>query len=106
MTPTIHTETLVWEGVTLEVRYEPDWSGLSELGTGRQLAHIQLEVVAPVRAPLPVTETGYRSEFLSVEAVEQAGGPAEYVRRWLDEEARKPVWRRDEAGRRQLDLFR
>ncbi len=56
-------------------------------------------------APLPVTETGYRSHFIQVGLVEATGGPAAYVRRWLDEEARRPVWRRVEAAWRLLDLF-
>lgn len=69
-------ETLVWDGRTLEVRYEPDWCSLSELGPDRQLAHLELQVLDPPSAPLPVTETGYLSHFVRVGVVEAAGGPA------------------------------
>lgn len=98
-------ETLVWNGRTIEVRYEPDWCGLSELGPGRQLTHLEIQTVEPAMAPLPVTETGYRSHFVPLGDVEEVGGPAAYVRRWLDREAQRPVWRRIEAAWRQLDLF-
>ena len=102
---TLITETLVWNGRTVEVRFDPDWSSLSELGPDRQVAHLELEVTEPPRAPLPVTETGYRSHFVTAGVVENAGGPGVFVRAWLDEEARKPAWRRVEVAWRQLDLF-
>jgi hypothetical protein len=92
-------ETLVWNGRTVEVRYDPD------LGPGRQLAHLELQTIEPAMAPLPVTDTGYRSHFISVGVVEATGGPAAYVQRWLNDEARRPAWRRVEAAWRQLDLF-
>lgn len=108
MTPDTSTqmiESLVWNGRTVEVRYDPDWCSMSELGPGRQLAHLELQVVDPPMAPLPVTETGYRSHFVPSGVVEEAGGPAVYVSRWLEEEAQRPTWRRVEAAWRQLDLF-
>jgi hypothetical protein len=98
-------ETLVWDGVTIEVRYEPDWWGHSKFGPDRQISHLEIEATAPKRAPLPVTETGYRSHFLAPGEVEEAGGPASFLRAWLDQEARTPTWRRADAARRQLDLF-
>ncbi len=98
-------EVLVWNGRTVEVRYDPDWCSMSELGPGRQLAHLELQTTTPLMAPLPVTDTGYRSHFIPVGIVEDAGGPAAFVHAWLNEEAHKPVWRRIEAAWRQLDLF-
>ena len=108
MTPTPspqQTEQLTWNGRTVEVRYEPDWCGLSELGPGRQLAHLEIQTMNPPSAPLPVTETGYLSHFIPLGLVEEAGGPAAYVNRWPNQEAKKPVWRRLETAWRQLDLF-
>ncbi len=99
------TETLVWEGVTIQVRYDPDWSSLSELGSDRQVAHLAIQAVDPKDAPLPITEGGYRSHFLDPGVVERAGGPVAFVDDWLDQGAGKPAWRRAEAARRQLDLF-
>lgn len=61
----ISVSRLLWDSVAIEISYEPDWSGLSELGWDRQVAHLSLTSIDPERAPLPVTETGYRSHFLS-----------------------------------------
>ena len=108
MSPEPSTQTverLVWQGRTIEVRYEPDWCSLPELGPGRQLAHLEVQVMNPPMAPLPITETGYRSHFILIGSVEQSGGRAACVRAWLEAEARSPVWFRIEAKWRQLDLF-
>jgi uncharacterized membrane-anchored protein len=53
---------------------------------------LEVRVIEPERAPLPITDTGYRSHFLLAGIVEEAGGPAAYVRCWLDEAARHPRW--------------
>ncbi len=98
-------ERLVWDGVTIELRYETDWGGLSEMGPAHQIAHVIVRVLEPVGAPLPITETGYRSQFLRPWEVEEAGGLAPFVRGWLNEAACQPVWRRVQTAWRQLDLF-
>lgn len=77
----------------------------SECIGGMRVAHLQIRVLAPVRAPLPVTDTGYRSHFVDRDAVESEGGPVEFVRRWLDAEADTKDWRAKEAAARQLSLF-
>ena len=99
----IVTETLVWGGVTIEVAYEADWLNSSE--GPLPVSHLAISSTAPAKAPLPFTETGYRSHFLEPGTVEAAGGPAAYVMAWLDDAARDPKWRRGEQARRQLDLF-
>jgi|GEM_PF-550183 len=90
--------TLVWEGITLLVSYEPHW-------LRSMTARLEINVIQPEGAPLPVTDTGYRSHFLKSGLVEEAGGPTAYVRAWLDREARNPVWIRARDRWRQLDLF-
>jgi hypothetical protein len=50
---------------------------------------------------LPFTETGYRSHFLGPGIVEEAGGPAAYVRAWLDHAAQSPKWRKQQTAARQ-----
>lgn len=56
-------------------------------------------------APLPMTETGYRSHFLPAAAVVEASAPVAYVRAWLDHEARSPAWRQRADAARQMTLF-
>ncbi|HEV2818246.1 MAG TPA: hypothetical protein VGW40_13620 [Allosphingosinicella sp.] len=98
VTRDIVTEILEWRGVTIHIGYEAAWHGDS-------WAHLELHVRHPEDAPLPVTDTGYRSHFLPRESVEDAGGPAAYVMAWLDEAAECKAWRAGELARRQLSLF-
>jgi len=98
----IIVETIDWQGIALSVSYEPKW-----LSTERAhpVAHLQVSVVGPECVPLPITETGYRSHFLSPEEIAEAGGAVEYVRAWLDYAAQSPEWRRRKEAARQLSLF-
>ncbi len=41
---------------------------------GEDIAHIQVRSIYPTDVPLPITETGYRSQFIAASAV-AAGGP-------------------------------
>ncbi len=94
-----------WQGITVAVSYEPDWLGMSAEFPDMAHAHLEIEAVAPERAPLPVTDTGYRSHFLPHSTVEQAGGPVAYARAWLDHAAKAPAWRKRQEESRQLCLF-
>lgn len=65
---------------------------------------IEITVRTPEGAPLPVTETGYRAEFLAHRLIDEAGGVAAYVTAWLDREAASKAWERLEFRWRQLEL--
>ena len=69
------------------------------------MAHLEVESVKPKHAPLPITETGYRSHFIHRTNVDHMGGPEAYVEAWIAEVANTPVWRNAEAASRQLALF-
>jgi hypothetical protein len=92
-------ETLDWRGMLVQVSYNPNWSGMS------LIAHLEIETQEPVRAPLPMTETGYRSHFIGQGIVEEAGGPAAYVWAWLEDAAKHKGWAIIDAEARQLALF-
>lgn len=92
------TEVFTWRGIRIEVCYVPDW-------LNDYLSHLSITAVAPARAELPITETGYRSHFLEPGLVEARGGPAAYVLVWLDEAAKDPLWKEREAAARQFSLF-
>lgn len=94
-----------WNGIRIEVRWCPNWLDFYERLYGHALAHLEIESVDPAKAPLPVTETGYRSHFTRPDVIDAAGGPAEFVRAWLDEAAKDPEWLAAEAARKQLSLF-
>lgn len=94
----ITKQKLQWRDVMLEVSYERE-------AIGDLVAHLQIHVLSPEGAAIPVTETGYRSHFISSVYVEGAGGPVAYVREWLDAEANTSAWKKKEEAARQLSLF-
>jgi hypothetical protein len=103
MTRLIEIFRTTWGGITLEIRWEPNWLNLTSYG--HDTAHLEIESVAPERAPLPITATGYRSHFTCTDAVAAYGGPVAFVEAWLETESLAPDWRAEEHARRQLSLF-
>jgi hypothetical protein len=67
--------------------------------------HIEVESIAPKKAPLPITETGYRSHFVKPLDLANDGGPVTFVTAWLDREAKGSAWRKAQSQRAQGDLF-
>jgi hypothetical protein len=95
---------IVWRGIAVDIGYDPVWLNLTAI-KGSAPAHLELRAVEPERAPLPVTETGYRSHFTTSDIVANAGGPAAYVVAWLDREATWPERTVRQAKAAQLSLF-
>ncbi|WP_420860331.1 hypothetical protein [Algirhabdus cladophorae] len=83
-----------WQGRMIEVSYDPDWLG----GTAQ---HIELRC----SRPLPVTQTGYRSRFLTTKRVMRAGQLEVFIKAWLDDAADDKNWREREERDRQGELF-
>ena len=96
---TIITDMMEWEGITLSVSSERDYASMSGL------THLSIHVLEPSTSKLPITETGYRSHFISEVEVEELGGPLGYVRAWLDAEAATPEWRAAQQTAQQMSLF-
>ena len=88
----------MWRAIEIEAVYTPlKWN---------TIAHLEIRAISPERAPLPITETGYRSHFHQPGTVEGLGGDVvAQVVAWLDEEANSPAWRKREEAVRQLSLF-
>jgi hypothetical protein len=108
MNRNIETFSIVWNGITIDISWEPNWLNLNSTDPTLRAfdaAHLQVRSIEPERAPLPITETGYRSHFTSTEAIAADGGPVAYVEAWLETESQAPEWRRSEQERRQLSLF-
>jgi len=100
----IETFTIDWQGIALLVTYEADWLNMGAHGRFAT-AHLQVQSVSPPRAPLPITETGYRSLFTDRERIEHHGGPVEYVRLWIEDAAKSPAWQCHVSDTKQLSLF-
>ena len=77
----------------------------AQLDHGTATAHLEIESIGPERAPLPITDTGYRSHFTAPDTVAAYGGPVAFVEAWLETESQAPNWRHEEQERRQLTLF-
>ena len=67
--------------------------------------HLEIESLRPKKAPLPITETGYRSHFLAPLELMNAGGPVTFVTAWLDIEAKGKAWSKAVNTKSQGDLF-
>lgn len=67
--------------------------------------HVEVESIRPKKAPLPITETGYRSHFMAALELVNAGGPVTFVTAWLDREASSRAWAARAAKQSQGDLF-
>ncbi len=74
---------ITWRGVKLEITFTPKKFGLVD----------HIEIMAEGRAPLPVTETGYRSHFIQAGTVAHHGGAVSFVTAWLDHEAARGMER-------------
>ena len=81
---------MTWRGIALEITFTPKKFGLVD----------HIEIMSEGRAPLPVTETGYRSHFIPAGAVATHGGAVAFVTAWLEHEAARTGW----SGA-QLSLF-
>lgn len=75
--------TIIWRGVQIDIAFTPEAFGMVD--------HIELRTEG--KAPLPVTETGYRSHFTHKGTVAEYGGAVAFVTAWLDHEAERTGWR-------------
>lgn len=100
----IEVHALHWRGVDIEITFERHWLSIAR-DHDLAASHLTVTAVQPKRAPLPITQTGYRSHFLHFEAVDQAGGPVGYVSIWLNAMARSREWIAYEQASQQLSLF-
>lgn len=98
---TYQTFSLNWQGIELTIRYQPDYSATHKEVAGFALAHITVQAAEP----LPITQTGFRSQFLPAQEVVEAGGVIAYVQNWLAVMAQSPNWKQFFCEKRQLKLF-
>ena len=80
---TSQTQKITWRGIGIEITFIPEAFGMVD--------HIELRTEG--KAPLPVTETGYRSHFTHKGTVTDYGGAVALVTAWLDHEAERTGWR-------------
>ena len=73
------TETLVWQVQEIEVRYDPAPFNIAS-HIGEVISHIEIRTIAPEKAALPITETGYKSHFTPNGNVDNYKTPVAFVK--------------------------
>ena len=86
-----------WRGITCRVKHTPRYFDYAD--------HVELFVVRLKGAILPITDTGYRSEFLSAAELASAGGALAFITTLLEREAKTKRWQKRDFESRQLRLF-
>lgn len=95
----VEIHRLTWQGIEIELTYKPE-------DYGGHIAHLEVRSINPERAPLPITEMGYKSHFHPVGTVEANEGTlVDQVTAWLDEEGKSKAWKKYVENSRQLCLF-
>lgn len=98
----VQTYTLMWhDGISeieILITLNPDYF--------KDVAHLEIRSIAPERAPLPITETGYRSHFIHTADIDLSDyNPVAEVRSWIEKEASSPKWQKAVLANRQMTLF-
>ena len=66
-----------WNGILLEVAYDPQW--LPPRILGEDVAHLKVRSIYPTDVPLPFAKHGVFSSTVLASTVAAAGGPVNYV---------------------------
>jgi hypothetical protein len=96
---------LHWNGIDIEVSYDPNWSPAYFEIYGEHMAHLECRTIVPEKARLPITETGYKSHFAPTSVFDNEGGPVAFIQKWLDSEAQSREWLDYLEEQRQPSLF-
>lgn len=99
------TYRITWQNIEIDVRHTPSYFPAFEEAYGFSMDHLEVKAIAPERAPLPITETGYRSIFVPNLDIEAFGGVEQYILTALDHEAARPEWLEKKAALDQFNLF-
>ena len=86
-----------WRDIEVVVKYNPD----HYVGHGCHIFHVQVFC----DEPLPITETGYKSNIMAIAELDGYESVEAFVLAWLDHEAEKPEWIKLEQESKQMTLF-
>ena len=99
------TIPLNWSGIEIEVILERNYSEIYEKIYGYALSHIEIRSVCPHHAPLPITDTGFRSIFMTEPEMLEHGGAVNLVLSLLEEWAKSKTWNEANEKAKQYRLF-
>lgn len=89
---------LTWRNIKCRVTVTPNF-----ISPG--WTQLELEVLTPRGAPLPITETGYLAHYIDADRLIALGGASAFFSARLDREATTKRWAKAEFRWRQLTLF-
>ncbi len=101
---TYTSDIIQWQGLKIEIRYCENRFKIAK-DPDAYISHIEVRAIEPARGPLPITETGYKSDYVHPEQVLACGGVSQYVLAWLDHDAKSDQWKIQKEQARQLSLF-
>ena len=96
--PDVTRSTLTWRHVTCRV---VETRNFLTPGT----TQLEIRVTSPKGAPLPITTTGYRAEYVSALVLSNAGGAHLFFIAWLNRAASNKAYLKAENAWRQPSLF-
>ena len=85
-----------WQHIRIQITYQPVYFWICD--------HLDIKSIAPAREMLPITDTGYRLQFLSRADLIHAGGIQAFVTAWLDTND-IPEYQERRAASKQMSLF-
>lgn len=84
---------LTWNDMKIEVKVQLNW-------LGHDYAHLEVRCAQP----LPITSTGYRSHFMSMNDLGGWTCPSDFVLAWLEEASQSKDWKLKWQKRQQLSF--
>ncbi len=93
---------ITWQGIEIEITCcEPHYMKSHRAIYGYSMLHIEVKSALP----LPITETGYKSIFISEPELTEHGGSLKYVTSYIDGQAKSKEWKDSQENSRQFNLF-
>jgi len=93
---------ITWQGIEIEITCsKPVYLSSHRKIYGYGMLHIEVKSTLP----LPITETGYKSIFISEPELAGKGGSLKYVTSFIDAEAKSEKWKNSLENSRQFNLF-
>jgi len=98
--PEIHETNWNAGGLTIRIRVTLRRNAFSQ-----NIDHLVIESIDPLRHPLPISDTGFKSVFLAQGEVDTFGGAVAATLQALNDEALAPRWLERREAARQGSLF-
>ncbi|MGH1432564.1 MAG: hypothetical protein ACRBB4_15785 [Neptuniibacter sp.] len=96
---------LHWLDYETEITHTPSKYKCFEEAYGYAMSHVEIKTIKPEQASLPITDTGYRSIYITAPELTDHGGAKAFILKALNDAAANPAWKSAELQRRQLSLF-